>query len=82
MYPRLLCPNLKLSVGQKDKVRGNILLSVGHFFFWFFFRSMDPSYLGAPCCPGDLTEPHHALSFKSSCTAPSWVGLGKSSDGQ
>ena len=33
------CPtdNLKLSVGQKDKVRGNILLSVGHFFFGFFF---------------------------------------------
>ena len=32
------CPldNLKLSVGQKDKVRGNILLSVGHFFFGFF----------------------------------------------
>ena len=28
--------NLKLSVGQKDKVRGNILLSVGHFFFGFF----------------------------------------------
>ena len=33
------CPtdNLKLSVGQKDKVRGNILLSVGQFFFGFFF---------------------------------------------
>ena len=33
------CPtdNLKLSVGQKDKVGGNILLSVGHFFFGFFF---------------------------------------------
>ena len=32
------CPpdNLKLSVGQKDKVRGNILLSVGHFFLVFF----------------------------------------------
>ena len=32
------CPtdNLKLSVGQKDKVRGNIL-SVGQFFFGFFF---------------------------------------------
>ena len=32
------CPtdNLKLSVGQKDKVRGNILLSVGHFFLGFF----------------------------------------------
>ena len=33
------CPtdNLKLSVGQKDKVRGNILLCVGHFVFGFFF---------------------------------------------